>query len=406
MKLLKDKKMSQAQMERSQEVREAFARKAKLEMRKCLDAQMEAQERMQARKLYEKDYWHKVHEQTIAKLARHECALRGITRDYQDQTNHIVGLQQEDNQIKLQKAKDLVKEEGKKVDEFVRQLALEQYDKEAKARFARKKQERLDALREIERRCLARVEEREREGKEFLEKCAELRRLEEEDELARRKRKIEIRQDFKNFGRFNKGIRTIESDIAKIEDETGKDSDHVYDCTLRSRKIKTEDPKQHFIALRKQMCDHFERRIQEDIDERKGPHITYNPFARSDPPTEIFTERRIQYKKDLDAQIEQRERIREQEERDYLKRLLPPLDDPKVIEDLAQRCEFEGLDYLPPHANWLTEACYKQPTGGRPKASTCEKRPSPADDVCCRYPGIYKPVGGVVCPPWNKRCHF
>uniref|UniRef100_A0A0A1X6B8 Reticulocyte-binding protein 2 homolog a n=1 Tax=Zeugodacus cucurbitae TaxID=28588 RepID=A0A0A1X6B8_ZEUCU len=403
------RKNIQQQMESCVEVRDALRLKETMQTKEVLLEQMLEKERAQRREHQLDDYWCKVHETGARRYDERQAREDQMKADMKCKVRCNLEQQIEMQKMEAERQRALNREEGKVLAQIAEEVRLEEFDRMHAARSEKMiahREELLAMIAENKARRDAQECERIEEHRQLMRDVA---REQQEYSAAMLQRKRAVYKATIEYLDYVRCIRKLEQDAQNMRDARIDDLRHVDICTKSNLqnelKRKAEIAALCYAELRRQMCEEYERRLR-DLQEQRAPKIIVNHFAHPEKTrAETMTEK-LKFRKALDKQLFENARIRAEEEAKFNAELRQAVADPEFCKELAEKYLNEGLDYLPPHANWLIYACPQKQLFCEPLLQGAAGDGKADEKDTCRKPcGCEARTDDIDCPYYNRLTH-
>uniref|UniRef100_A0A0A1WLI8 Uncharacterized protein n=1 Tax=Zeugodacus cucurbitae TaxID=28588 RepID=A0A0A1WLI8_ZEUCU len=384
-----ERKTIQQQFECCYEIREALRRKETLQTKEVQLEQIVEKERAQRRERQMDDYWCKVrdagaqrYDQRQADELKKKCDLKRLMRCTLEQQMEM-HKQEEEHQRELKRV------EAIELNKVLEEIRLEDFDRKRLGMPQKTLDYREELLNMIaENKAKRDAEECER-MEEHRQLMRDVAREEQEYSAAMMQRKRAVYNATMEYLDYARRMRKLEEDAQNMRDARIDDLCHVDICTKsniqRELQRKAEIAALCYAELRRQICEEYERRLR-DIQEQREPKIIENRFVHPEKTrADIMAERR-KMREGLDEQLIENARVHAEEEAKYNADLKLAIDDPAFCTELAQKYLSAGIDYLPPHANWLIYACTPKQYVGKQSAVAAAggERKEDSPDTCIK----------------------
>uniref|UniRef100_W8AZF6 Trichohyalin-plectin-homology domain-containing protein n=1 Tax=Ceratitis capitata TaxID=7213 RepID=W8AZF6_CERCA len=358
-----DKKNIQLHFENCHEIREALRLKETQQTKEIHLEQIVEKKRAFMRERQLDEYWCKVRDANAQHYDKCQAEENQMKCNLKRKMRCLL-----EEQIEMHKKQEECQREQKRVEAKVlakvaEQMRLEEFDRVDLGKPAKTQEYREELLAMIAKNKATRD----------AEKCA---RIEEHSQLMRkvaqeqRDESASIKQHKRavynatiEYIDYAQRMRKLEQDAENMRQARTDDLRHVDICTKsniqRELQQKAEVAALCYAELRHQMNEEHERRLR-DIAEQREEKIIENRFARPEKTRAEITAERFKTRKQLDEQLAENARIHAEQEAKYNAELKLAPNDPEFCKQLAEKYLSAGIDYLPPHANWLIYACPQQ----------------------------------------------
>nr|XP_014095209.2 trichoplein keratin filament-binding protein-like [Bactrocera oleae] len=394
----------QRQLESCFEVRDALRLKEAMLTKEIQLEQMVEKERAQLRERHLDDYWRRVYEMNAQRSDQRQAKEDQMKQDIKCKVRCNLEQQIEMQRREAEQLRAIQCEQAKVVAKKAEEVRLEENDRKHASITEKMMAYRADLLASIaENKARRDAEECER-MEEHRQLMREITQEQQDYTAAMLQRKRAVYKATMEYLDYVRHMRQLEEDTKNMRNARIDDLRHVDICTKSN--IKRELQRKADIAalcyaeLRRQMCEEYERRLREK-EEQRAPKIIENHFAHPEKTRAQIMAEKLKLRKGLDEQLLANARVRAEEEAKYNAELKQAVVDLDFCKKLADKYLAEGLDYLPPHANWLIYACSqnqfadKQPLLGAAGDSKDDSKDT------CQKPCGCQARADIDCPHYN-----
>ncbi|XP_014095210.3 cilia- and flagella-associated protein 53 [Bactrocera oleae] len=401
-----ERKTIQQQFECCYEIREALRRKETLQTKEVQLEQIVEKERAQLRERQLDDYWCKVRDARTQRYDERQADETKKKCDNKRSMRCVLEQQMEMHKKDEERQRESKRKEAIELNKVMEKIRLEDFDRKRLGlpkKMLDYREELLSIIAENKAKRDAAECERIEEHRQLMRDVA-LEQQEHSAALLQRKRAVyNATMEYLDYARR---MCKLEEDTQDMRDARIDDLRHVDICTKsniqRELQRKAEIAALCYAELRRQMCEEYERRLR-DIQEQREPKIIENRFAHPEKTrADIMAERR-KMRAGLDEQLIENARIHAEEEAKYNADLKLAINDPEFCTELAKKYLSAGIDYLPPHANWLIYACPQKQFVVKRTAPGSGDRKDPVD-ICLKRCGC-KARTGLECTHHNWSAH-
>ncbi|XP_039969341.1 trichohyalin-like [Bactrocera tryoni] len=394
----------QRQLESCFEVRDALRFKETLLTKEIQLEQMVEKERAQLRERQQDDYWRKVDEINAQRYDQRQAKEDQMKQDMRCKVRCNLEQQIEMQKIEAEKQRATEREQAKALAKIAEEVRLEEYDRQHASISEKMLAYRADLLATIaENKARRDAEECER-IEEHRQLMREIKQEQQEHSTAMLQRKRAVYNATMEYLQYVRRMRQLEEDTQNMRNANIDALRHVDICTKsnikRELQRKAEIAALCYAELRRQICEEYERRLL-DKKEQRAPKIIENHFAHPEKTRAELMAEKLKLRKGLDEQLLENARVRAEEEVKYNAELKQAAVNLDFCKELADKYLAAGLDYLPPHANWLIYVCpqrqfaHKQPLLGAAGDSKDDAKDS------CRKPCGCQARADLDCPHNN-----
>ncbi|XP_011208604.2 trichoplein keratin filament-binding protein [Bactrocera dorsalis] len=403
-----ERKTIQQQFESCYEIREALRRKETLQTKEVQLEQIVEKERAQLRERQLDDYWCKVRDARTQRYDERQAFETKKKCDIKRSMRCVLEQQMEMHKRDEERQREHKRAEAMELNKVMEEIRLENFDR-LRLGLPKKtlayREELLGMIAENKAKRDAEECERIEEHRQLMRDVA---REQQEYSAAVLQRKRAVYNATMEYLDYARRMRKLEEDTQNMRDARIDDLRHVDICTKsniqRELQRKAEIAALCYAELRRQICEEYERRLR-DIQELREPKIIENRFARPEKTrADIMAERR-KMRAGLDEQLIENARVHAEEEAKYNADLKLAINDPEFCTELAEKYLSAGIDYLPPHANWLIYACpQKQFVAKRNAPAAAGEREEDTNTACLRPCGCAARTG-LECTHHNWSAH-
>jgi len=409
-KFLEEKHIQQVMLD-CYEIREALRQQDLVETKIVQEEQILENQRKKRRECQQDQYWLELNRRRWAQFDCNQAEENLRRHQMQKQVNHVLAIQVAEHEEKRKEAEAERDEEERVLNALLEEIRLEEFEKEHQPAPVDQLAYQAELLKEIERKRCARLAEWEADRADHLAFCRETERLEAEARARIAQSKKDLNRATLEYLAYLRRMQSLELGIEKMMDERTADLYQLDMCTkvnITERvRVKREAAEKCYDALRKQVCEDYERRIRSDAELRENKMME-NRFVHPEVTHQMIVCRQIRYKADLDAQITEMKRIQAEEEKRFDSRLMAAVDNPIACKRLAKEILEKGIDYLAPHPNWRVMACnpnkyiLRPPTteqeyNARVAGASVDKCPCPRE--ARKHCGFMTDLGRLDVPP-------
>lgn len=363
------KKRVQQYMNSCYEIRESLRRQEVQNVKECQLEQMLEKERALRRQRQEDEYWKKVQQKNIEfndLQQRQEDSLKKALVQKLSDTRKIQ-LEELEEKRELKRQEKL--EEKQNLEALLEDMRLDEFNRKNRRELAKVAEYRKALLDMMTEKQEQREKEKQEQTKLHHEMISEISNLEDEKTTGVLEKKKAFRKATLDFIKYVKGMREIDQQQQRMYNERIDDLHRVDMCTKKNiqseKERKARLAEEYYADLRKQICEQQARRLRDEAEQRESK-ILENRFVHDDISREQINERRCKYRADLDKQIAEINRKREEDLVKFNRDLKRASNDPELCSELAEQYIRDGIDYLEPHANWrllsnsFTPDCHKK----------------------------------------------
>ncbi|XP_075147938.1 uncharacterized protein LOC142221912 [Haematobia irritans] len=348
-------KRIQQYMNSCYEIREALRRQEMQNVKECQLQQMLEKHIEMSKQKEEEQFWLKVQEKNSEVAARRQLEEERLKKALVQQTSATLKVQIEEVEARREKRRHEKLEEKQRIDSLLEELRVEEFDRKHQGIPPKVLEYRKDLRDMMAQKELQKGKE-DSEGIELRRKTMEeLARLEAEQVQASMAKKKAFHKATLDYIEYVKRMRDLDRQQQQMYHDRIDDLYRMDNCTKRNiqreRENKARLAEEFYAELRKQICEQYERRLRDRAKQRECK-ILENRFARDDISREEILQQRRKNREELDKQIAEIKRIREEEATTLNQDLKKASNDPEFCSELAEKYIREGVDYLPPHANW------------------------------------------------------
>ncbi|XP_065355352.1 trichohyalin [Calliphora vicina] len=375
LEFLKSKRIQQY-MNSCYEIREALRRKETQNIKECQLEQMLEKERAVRKQQDLEKYWLKVQNINLQLMDERQqqenCLKNALVKHVSDTRKVQLYELQEKREIEQQ---EKLKEKNK-LDALLEEIRLEEFDQKLQGKPAQVAEYRNELLNMIKEKKVMREKEQREQAEMHRKMMAEIALLEAEENAAAKEKKKAFHKATVDFIRFVKGMRQLEAQQQEEFNECTDDLRRVDMCTknniLLERQRKARIAEQCYAELRQQICEQYEKRLREEAEHRECKMLE-NRFIHREITRKEMLAQKQKYREELDKQMEELKKIREEENENFSNNLKRASNDPEFCAELAKKYIKEGIDYLEPHANWRILACSSNKYMEKPPARNIEE---------------------------------
>ncbi|XP_053952929.1 trichohyalin [Anastrepha ludens] len=403
-----ERKKVQRQFESCYEIREALRHKETLQVKETQLEQIIEKERAYMRERQQDEFWLKVRDATAQQYDQRQANENQVKCVLKRNTRCVLEEQMRDHQREIERQRELKREEAKELARVMEEMRLEDFDRKRLGQPAKTfiyRKELLDMMAENKARRDAEECERAEEHRELMRQVA---KEEQEWSAAVMQRKRAVYNATLEYLDYVRRMRKLEESAEKLRDARIDDLRHVDICTKSNiqweAKRKAEIAALCYAELRRQICEEYERRLR-DVQEQREQKIIENRFARPEKTRADIMAERWKMRQGLDEQLAENARIQAEAEEKYNNSLKLAINDSEFCRQLAEKYLSAGVDYLPPHANWLVFACPQKDFVGKQAMEVMEEK-APGDGKSDIVDTCVKPCGcnvrtGIECTQHN-----
>ncbi|XP_011208722.2 cilia- and flagella-associated protein 53 [Bactrocera dorsalis] len=399
-----DQKNIQRQLESCFEVRDALRFKETMLTKEIQLEQILEKERAQLRERQQDDYWRKVDEINAQRYDQRQAKEDQMKQDMRCTVRCNLEQQIEIQKIEAEQQRATEREQAKAMAKIAEEVRLEEFDRQHASISEKMLAYRADLLATIaENKARRDAEECER-IEEHRQLMREIKQEQQDHSAAMLQRKRAVYKATMEYLDYVRRMRQLEEDTQNMRNANIDALRHVDICTKsnikRELQRKAEIAALCYAELRRQICEEYERRLR-DKQEQRAPKIIENHFAHPEKTrAELMTEK-LKLRKGLDEQLLENARVRAEEEVKYNAELKQAAVNLDFCKELADKYLAAGLDYLPPHANWLIYICPQRQFADKPlQLGAAGDSKDDAKDTC-RKPCGCQARADLDCPHNN-----
>ncbi|XP_017493240.1 PREDICTED: cingulin-like, partial [Rhagoletis zephyria] len=359
-KVFLEKKKVQQQFESCYEIRETLRSKETLQVKEAQLEQITEKERALRRERQLDDYWCQVGDVNARRYDQRQADENQAKCDIQRNMRCTLDEQIKEHKRELEQKCALKRQEAEELARVMEELRLEEFERRRlglSAKTISYRKELLNMMAEIKARREAQECESAEEHRALI---CQIAKEQQEWSAALLQRKRAVYNATIEYLDYVRRMRKLEEDAQNMRDARIDDLRHVDICTKSNIQEETKRKAQMaalcYAELRRQICQEYERRLRE-AQEQREQKIIENRFARPEKTrADILAERR-KMRQGLDEQLIENARLHSEEEEKYNASLQIAINDAEYCRQLAEKYLSAGVDYLPPHPNWLIYAC-------------------------------------------------
>lgn len=375
LEFLKSKRIQQY-MNSCYEIREALRLKEMQNVKECQLEQMLDKERAIKKEQDLEKYWLQVQNINLQIMDAHQqkehCLKKSLVKHVADTRK----LQLEE--LKERRDKELQEklEEKRNLNALLEELRLEEFDRKMQGKSSKVTDYRNELLKMMKEKEAAYKKELQEEADLHRKMISEIARIEAEETAAAKEKKKAFHKAIVEFIKFVKEMRQLEEQHQEMLDKRSEDLRRVDMCTKNNifleRQRKARVAEKCYAELKQQICEQYEKRLREEAEYRENKMLE-NSFVHKEITREEIIMQKQRNREELDKQIEELKRLRENEKDNFSNDLKKASNDPEFCAELAKQYINEGIDYLEPHANWRLLACSSNKYVPKPPARSLEE---------------------------------
>ncbi|XP_004536102.2 trichoplein keratin filament-binding protein-like [Ceratitis capitata] len=342
------------------ELRDALRHKETLQTKDAQLEQMLDNQRAFRRQRQLDDYWCKVRDANTQRYDQRQAAENKVKCDLNRSMRCMLDEQVEMHNREEERLRELKHAEAKELDKLLEDLRLEEFDRMRQGVPEKTVAYRNQLLEMIANNKAKRDAEECERIADHRQLMRDVAREQREHSAAMLQRQRAVYNATMEYLEYARRMRDLEEKARQARNARIDDLRHVDICTKsniqRELQRKAEIAALCYAELRRQICEEYERRLR-DLAERSEQKIMENRFARPEKTRGETMAERFELRKALDAQVAENARIHAAQEAKYNAELKLAVNDSEFCKELAATYLREGIDYLPPHDNWLIYAC-------------------------------------------------
>ncbi|XP_055851535.1 meiosis-specific nuclear structural protein 1 [Episyrphus balteatus] len=359
-KFVASKKLHQ-NMLNCHEIREELRKKDYRQTQLCQLEQIDDKLRAKLREKKDEEFWLKVQKKMQDKIDQSQEKEDKLKRSLQANQCRILGNQLEE--IRKAREMDLART-NKEMEEMNLKMKTSQGDEQKQALEARKSKSR-DVKNSLNTICeQQKLIRDEAENFENVFHKETMRQVNEEIESTIQKN-VKFKEETSSYLEYIKKFKNFAANKEKKRSEMGDELDKRFYCFKNHPKKSLAANKRHIAesshkTLLKQICEEKTRRFKLVAAERENKMLE-NRFVKMKIQDRL--KERLQVQKDLDDQIAEINRLKNEKQKQFENELNRAEEDQLFCEQLLEKHKLEGCDYLNPHPNWKLMACFKEIDG-------------------------------------------